>query len=164
LVRWLGGVPTQPPGALPSFTPLFSGISWTADARNFATPRVLTPPISLVRNFRIDGENGFADQALASLTPTVSWAEPAIGTPTLYSIGVFEVGVNPNNNRTTRTLVATIFTPNRSFTLLPGTLKTGKRYVFQMSAIDAPEQTDAPFRTVLNSASAFTPSGILTAP
>src|SRR5205814_5666177 len=91
LVRWLGGVTTQVPGTLPAFTPLFSGISWTADARDLAAPRVLTPPISFVRNFRIDGQNGFADQALASLTPTVSWDAPAMGTPTLYSIGVFEL-------------------------------------------------------------------------
>jgi hypothetical protein len=164
LVRWIGQVFPQLPGALPAFQPFFSGINWTADARDFGAPRVLTPPISLVRNFRIDGQNAFADQTLGSLTPTVAWDAPAIGTPTLYSIDVFKLDVNPSNNRTFRQKVATIFTPNRSFTFLPGILQSGHHYLFQMSAIDAPEQTNAPFRTVLNSASAFTPSGILTAP
>jgi hypothetical protein len=164
LVRWIGGVPVHLPGALPAFRPLESGISWTANARDLAAPRVLAPPISFVRNVRIDGQNAFSDQELASLTPTVSWDAPAIGTPTLYSIAVFELTVNVSNRTVVVRPSRTIFTPNRSFTLPPGILQTRRHYVFEMSAIDAAEQTNAPLRTVLNAAAASTPSGLLETP
>jgi hypothetical protein len=70
VVRWNGRVSYQLFGTLPAS--IASGIEWTADARAFALPRVVTPPISFVRNPRIDGVDAFADQTLASTTPTVS--------------------------------------------------------------------------------------------
>ena len=150
------------PGKLPAF--LSAGFRSTADALFFAAPRVLTPSISFVRDLRVDGADAFVNQTLASATPTVSWTAPSLGTPTHYSIRAYEVFVSPAFARAQTRLVATIDTPDTSFQFLPGTLQSGHQYALQVFAIDAPAAANAPFRTVLDSAVAFTPTGLLTIP
>jgi hypothetical protein len=162
LVRWTGRVFYPFPGKLSAT--LVAGFNWTADALAFAAPRVLTPPISFVRNLRIDGADAFADQTLASATPAVSWTAPAIGTPSHYSIRAYEVFVSPAFARAQTRLVATIYTPNTSFEFLPAMLQSGHQYALEVVAIDAPVAANAPFRTVLESAEAYTPTGLLTTP
>lgn len=164
LAQWSGFVRYQLPGKQPTSRGLPSGISMTAPPAAFAAPRQLRPTMSFVRNFRIDGRNGFDDQSLTSLTPTLSWTPPAIGTPTFYSVRVFEVYADANLLRTQTKLAASISTPGTSVKLFPGILQSGHTYAIEMVAADAPEQANAPFRIVLNSATAFTPSGLLTAP
>jgi hypothetical protein len=162
LVRWTGRVFYPFPGKLSAT--LVAGFNWTADAATFAAPRVLTPPISFVGDLRIDGDGAFADQTLTSATPTVSWTAPSIGTPTHYSIRAYELFVSPAFARAQTRLVATIYTPNTSFQFLPGTLQSRHQYALVVSAVDAPAATNAPFRTVLDDAQAFTPTGLLTVP
>ena len=156
LVRWAGRVFYSFPGK--PLANLVAGFNWTADPLAFAAPRVITPPISFVRDLRIDGAVAFVNQALASATPTVSWTAPSLGTPTHYSIRAYEVFVSQTRP------VATIFTPNTSFQFLPGTLQSGRQYALVVSAIDGPAAVNAPFRTVLDSATASTPTGLLTVP
>jgi hypothetical protein len=161
-VRWTGLVFYPFPGKLAAF--LSAGFNWSADALAFAAPRVLTPSISFVRNLTIDGADAFANQTLASATPTVSWTAPSLGVPTHYSIRAYEVFVSPAFVRAQKRLVATIFTPNTAFQFLPDTLQSGHQYALEVVAIDASAATNAPFRTVLDSAEAFTPTGLLTIP
>ena len=156
LVRWAGRVLYSFPGR--PLASLVAGFNWTADPLAFAAPRVITPPISFVRDLRIDGAVAFANQALASAAPTVSWTAPSLGTPTHYSIRAYEVFVSQTRP------VAIIFTPNTSFQFLPGTLQSGHQYALVVSAIDGPAAANAPFRTVLDSATASTPTGLLTVP
>ena len=125
---------------------------------------MLTPPISFVRNLRVDGADAFADQTLASTTPTVSWTPPSLGTPTQYSIRAYEVFVSPAFARAQTRLVAAIYTPDTSLQFLPGTLQSGHQYALVISAVDAPAATNAPFRRVLDLAEASTPTGLLTIP
>jgi hypothetical protein len=141
-----------------------NGINLTADPRALAVPRVLTPPISLVRSPRIEGVDAFADQVLASTTPTVSWTAPSIGRPTQYSIRVYEVFAVPALARTQTRRVATVYTPNTSFQLPPGILESGRHYAVSVDAINAPTGSNAPFRSVLDFARSYTTTGLLTVP
>ena len=161
-VRWVGRVFYTFPGKLPAN--LLAGFNWNADAAAFGAPRVITPPISFARNLRIDGADAFVNRTLASATPTVTWSAPSLGTPTHYSIRAYEVFVSPAFDRAQTRLVASVVTPDTSFQFLPGTLQSGRQYALVVSADDAPAATNAPFRTVLDVAQAFTPTGLLTVP
>jgi hypothetical protein len=163
LVSWFGSVRYQVPGAT-SATPngLLSGVQMTALATEFAAPRALVPTLSFARHLQIDGVNGMSDQTLASLTPVVTRDPPATGTPTRYAIVVVELVAS--GAQTQMRNVAFISTPHTSFQILPGILQSGHYYAFHVFDWDAPDQTNAPFRTVLNATFAATPSGLLTAP
>lgn len=103
-----------------------------------------------VKNARVDGQSAFGPIASTSLTPTISWDPPALGTPQRYSV-VVQAMSDPKLKRGRS--VATFVIPAaagasgpalRSVTLVPGVLQAGTDYYFRIEAeSDADQHVDS---------------------
>jgi len=121
----------------------------SVDAPTAAAP--LTQSIGPVTNLAIEGVDGFISQSGLGLTPQLTWAAPAVGSPKAYSVSiirVFKTGVTPNI-RTRFTTAGTCLTRETSLQLPPGLLQPGQDYVFRVRAIETsgPDVRSVPFRT-----------------
>ncbi|MDR3671330.1 MAG: hypothetical protein P4L36_10810 [Holophaga sp.] len=75
--------------------------------------------------------------AAVGLTPSVSWAAPALGTPTAYQLGVFQVIFSDSDssvNDYTQVATLTLDGSQTSTTLPAGILSTGRYYFMVISA------------------------------
>jgi hypothetical protein len=103
----------------------------------------LTPLIGPVTALSLDGTDAFNKQSSdVSLTPTIAWNVPLLGTPSFYQVDVIQLTVVPCQIRffnacTVSTNVATFQTQQTSLTLPPGLLTPGSTYVLAVTAKNA---------------------------
>jgi hypothetical protein len=93
-----------------------------ADANLSALAPIVSPP----RSLQIGGLPANVDRSGVGTTPTLSWAAPALGTPTYYGLNVYRVG--NYGGVTMLTLVTSGWTGGTSFTLPAGLLRPGESY------------------------------------
>jgi hypothetical protein len=131
--------------ALPNAT-VFNEFSYIRDFDSLTAsisapihPR-LSPPL----NPRLNGMSLFAPLAGVGISPTVSWDPPAVGNPTLYSVTVYELGVQ--NGATTSTTRATLITADVKAVLPPVLLRPGAVFYLRIAAQnDASRSITRPF-------------------
>jgi hypothetical protein len=127
---------------------------WFADAsigvvsELFDTPVV--PFVGPVGAPTIEGRDLFASQDGVGLTPTIRWAPPQIGTPTLYELHIFELRPAGLGGGRVLREDAELIVPGAvtEATLPPDVLVPGTRYVLRIRAIERIDQqaASAPFR------------------
>jgi hypothetical protein len=140
-------------------------IRWitTPGAAQAAGP--IGPILTLPRALTVGGIGSYAGGQNVGATPTLSWTAPRIGSPSFYSIIVKQIFVNPQNLRTAARWVASIVTPDTSFTLPPGILQAGQGYVFtvgakQPTSAAAAQAANAPFKSAIDIADSGTTSNV----
>jgi hypothetical protein len=167
-VRFQSRVTYQLPGTV-SGTNFVNGLFWTT-AGTPANP--IVPPLSPPQTIKVDGANFFSDQTLVGLNSTITWSPPVIGVDNgifaYYRLTIYELDVNPANNRTTRgPVIATLHTPNTSI-MLPSLLQSGRTYVLVLEALGGtgypPLDITKPLQGRVDTVSVMVSSGILTAP
>lgn len=139
-------------------------LAWaTTLANGQAAP--IEPPVTLVTGAQVNGQPFFPGGASIGTNPTVSWSAPRVGAPDFYVVNVKELYANANN-RTALRLVASVVTPDTSFTLPPGLLQAGSAYVFGVDAHLATTAAaklrlaNAPFRSSNDLATSSLQSGV----
>jgi hypothetical protein len=115
----------------------------------------VTPPTSM----QIDGASAYGGMTLTTLSPTVSWAAPAVGTPSSYQVTVRHV--IPSGTSLTTELTATLVTHGTSVMIPPGVLKSGQYYYLRVGAGLGLDQLATPFKTALSWQYAEGVSGVL---
>ncbi len=115
----------------------------------------LVPQVSPVQKALVDGQSAFGTLEGISLTPTLSWSPPAIGTPNAYSVTVSEV------LGTAVQYVAELVTTTTSVPLPPNVLQSGHAYVFTITAEITPfDPSTQPFHAGTTYASADLLTGL----
>ena len=136
------------------------GVDLKASVTAAAVAPIVTPPLQLTA----DGAPATGDLTLSSLTPTIAWQPPAVGTPTLYSVLVQQIAASGS---------ATVVVSNRRFntadtnlTIPRGVLASGKTYIVRVTARASAghDLSQAPSQFLLPYGEADATSGILTAP
>ena len=151
-------------GSLRAFG-FFNGIEWTTSPEKGAAGPVV-PPVSMVRDPKINGENLFADRTGVGLTPTLEWSAPAIGQVSFYRVDLAALEVV--SNRTVARTLGSIMTRNTSIALPPGILEEGVPFVVTVAAVVSTSErsqallADAPFKNGIDRANATLSSGVLT--
>jgi hypothetical protein len=84
----------------------------------------------------IDGSNFFNDHSTASLSPTVSWSAPAMGSATGYRLSIYSLTNIGGNSQFT--FLATLYTSKSSLVVPPGILVAGQKYVFKLASVHLP--------------------------
>jgi hypothetical protein len=139
-------------------------IEWTTTTTAGAAAPI-TPPLTPATNITVNGLPFFEDGGDVGGAPTIAWSAPRIGTPAFYTIDVNELYVD-NQNRTASRRVASINTPELSFTFPPGVLSAGHSYVFTLSATSstsaqaAIQLATSPFKSGIDLAHASVSSGV----
>jgi len=114
--------------------------------RDDATVR-LAPRISPARSPQINGKSLFTNQLAVGTSPVLSWAAPAVGTPSHYFVRVIELSaVGPRSRLRT---VGRLYTTATTLTVPPGLLQTGHLYVVTVAAIDSGSPITQPMRSTL---------------
>jgi hypothetical protein len=154
-------VPAIAPGATrPTF---FSNeILWVTDVSTAAAGPIV-PSLSAPQSIAVVPTGGgasanfYSDQTGVGSSPTISWSSPAIGTPTLYQLNIYQL-TNVNGG-TRRHLVASLFTSNTSVTL-PNLLTAGNASVIVLVAESGPS-VGAPLKTTDPESEVLVSSGVL---
>ncbi|HEY1334216.1 MAG TPA: hypothetical protein VGF31_08170, partial [Myxococcaceae bacterium] len=151
-------------GSLRAFG-FFNGIEWTTSPEKGAAGPIV-PPVSMVRDPKIDGQDLFANRTGVGLTPTLEWTAPAIGQVSFYRIDV--TGLEVVSGRTVGRSLGSIMTRNTSVTLPPGILEANVPVVITIGAVVSTSErsqallADAPFKNGIDRANATLSSGVLT--
>lgn len=126
--------------------------------------RPFAPLLSPARDVRIDGAPAGLDRPLGSLTPTLTWAPPAVGVPSGYEVWVRELFVL--GTRTVAGLPVQLRTTQTQVTLPPGVLASGRSYFFSVRALrrGSVDLGRQPLRSDFPVADVATLSGIQLAP
>jgi hypothetical protein len=114
------------PGATSSLT-RYDSISWYPSAAALRGP--LPPPVTPPTSVRVAGRDYFAGASGIGAAPTVTWAAPASGPASVYTLTVAAV-----TSSAFTPPVATLATAATRLTLPDGLLAAGKTYLFQLSA------------------------------
>lgn len=117
------------------------------------------PRISPIRELQVNGSDAFIDADGISLTPTLSWSEPALGTPTGYIVIAHRLTVSAGATRISE--AARFYLADTTLRIPPEILRTGEYYFFRVVALTRArgDFQDAPFRLTLPSSYAETLSG-----
>lgn len=152
-------VPQSTPGGTVAPSPVLS--FYAAPKTTFEASEPIDPPISPPTSPTVDGGDFFADDALASATPTFAWSPPTTGTPTSYLLRVFSL-----TPAAKRTLVGQITTSGTSVTIPPGMLQSGVYYIFTVRAtqLNGVDFEKTPARETLPLAYAHILSGVRPVP
>jgi hypothetical protein len=119
------------PAALPNTSGVSSAfIGDTLPLSQLTMP--LKPRLSPPTAFKVDGADAFDGGEVASLTPTLSWSAPAVGTPNAYLISVYKLVAAGNTTR--RFQAGTIATTRTQVVVPPGIVSPQGLYVFRVSA------------------------------
>jgi hypothetical protein len=144
-------------------------VEWTTTLAAAQAGPIIAPLLPPT-NVQVNGVPFFAGGHDLGGTATITWSNPNTGAiqPAFYTIEVSELFVDAHNNSHGKT-VATISTPDTSFTFPPGMiLQAGHSYVFTLSATASTSgsQTDvdriaaSPFKSADEIATAGISSGI----
>jgi hypothetical protein len=122
----------------------------------------VTPAVSPPLAPRVGGQDATVDPASAvSTTPTISWAAPAVGAPTVYVVEVWRL--DASGPATVRTLVLRHATAATQLTVPPGILAAGVPHYAKIKAlVTTAPRTAAPFRRANVWASADALTGVFT--
>jgi hypothetical protein len=101
------------------------------------TATSLTPQVGPPRDMRINGAVATDNLTGVGLTPLLSWTAPSVGTPTYYSVRVYELFATASNT-TSRLQVTSLSTTQTQVRLPPGLLVAGKTYYVQVNAVSQP--------------------------
>jgi hypothetical protein len=121
------------PGATTSITlypSYFMRKPFTSGQAFVASPQ-LSPPSQPLLN----GADAFLPQTGVGLQPTFTWSPPSTGSPTSYSVSLYELYASAGNTMCAE--VGSAVLVGRSFTLPPGWLKSGRAYAAVLSARSA---------------------------
>lgn len=148
------------PGATNSITQYAYLELQTTDLPNVNTP--LAPAIGPIGSPTINGSSLFSRASSVGTMPTLSWTQPALGSPTGYEIEVFHLYSDSTDSFTE--LAGDMFTATTSVQIPPGVLTSGNSYYFRISAVFEPgiDYTTAPFRHGFPRAVAQSLSGVVT--
>ena len=118
-----------------------------------ATP--IVPTLGPVLSPMLTSSTGLASSAFSTLTgmgltPSISWAAPATGTPTSYTVDIYQLYVPAATTVSASVRVASWTTSNLSIGLPPAVLVTGSTYYARITAnLVSPDAfATAPFRKI----------------
>lgn len=97
----------------------------------------ITPLVGPPRELRLNGALAWDVLTGVGETPLLSWTAPSLGTPTSYSVRVYELSATSTGS-TTRLQVTNLTTTQTQLRLPPGVLAFGKHYYIQMQAVFQP--------------------------
>jgi len=104
----------------------------------------MVPVLTPVEAPRIAGLDARQLQNGVGLTPVLSWSAPAIGTPTMHEVSIYQLA---NDAGATSTILAGAFvTAGDSFQIPPDVLRPGRTYFFAVRS-DTYHRPSAPDRT-----------------
>jgi hypothetical protein len=92
------------------------------------------PVMSAVNNPTIDDVSLFTRQSISSITPTIKWSNPSMGSPVGYTVRVLSA-TTPASGTPFYATSVTLNTATSSVTLPPGILEEGKTYLFMITAL-----------------------------
>ncbi len=143
-----------------SGTTIYSAMQAADDSDNFPEP--FNARISPPRNFQINGQPAAEDLSNVSLTPSLTWDAPGLGTANYYMVWVRELFVDGSSTRSR--LLALMSTTHNELVVPPGILQPGGSYIFRVAANDSPGVNieAAPFLFAFPISIAPTISGIAT--
>jgi hypothetical protein len=119
------------PAALPNTSGTSSAfIGDTVPLSQLTMP--LKPRLSPVTALQVDGADAFAGGNVQSLTPTLSWSAPAVGTPNAFLVTVYKLIAAGNTTR--RFQAGIIATTNTKVIIPPGIVSPAGIYVFRVTA------------------------------
>ena len=118
---------------------------------------MLSPPLTP----KIDGLDFLSDQTV-SLTPTITWNAPTMGTPDSYRVTIIDFGSSGTPARLAQTW--TFLTTDTSVMVPAGLLQAGDPFVVILAANSSPGASfaSAPFRHTSEYSSAMVGSGLMT--
>jgi hypothetical protein len=121
---------------------------------------VQAPRISPVRNLKVNGADASTDADNIGLTPTLTWSDPAIGTPTGYIVLAHRLTVSAGATRISE--AARFYLGGQTLHIPPDILRAGEYYFFRVIAVTRArgDFENAPFRLTLPSSYAETLSGM----
>lgn len=125
---------------------LIAGTVRVSDVFSNFTAKPVEPRVTPVRTVTVDS-TAAGTEALIAARPTIAWTAPAVGTPTSYSVQVYDVTAAAKS-------IATLSTRDTQVVLPSGMLTSGRRYAFRVRALLVPglDVTKAPQRTFLGNA------------
>ena len=97
---------------------------------------VLAPKITAVSDVTLAGTDAMVEQHGTGLTPTVAWNAPAIGTPTFYSVDIYELSSVAGASQ--GTLRGSIYATETSIVIPPHILVNGTTYFAEINAVIQP--------------------------
>jgi hypothetical protein len=138
ILRYPFNVPVTAQGG--ATTQFAAGYFADVPVANLVADGNLTPLISGVRNLAINQMDLMSPRTGVGLTPTITWAAPAVGTPTSYIVQLFQV---TNVSGATRVkLVASFNTKDTSLQIPQTFLASGASFMIAVTAGLLPAGTD----------------------
>jgi hypothetical protein len=116
----------------PSFS-VVGGSGLTAAVRPVLTTPI-APTLGPPTGAKLNGTSFFLDQTSSNLTPTISWSTPSLGTPTFYSVGIF----NLSPKFPASPIVLSLSTTSTSVIVPAGLLQSANSYAFEIAAEHLP--------------------------
>jgi len=152
-VEFTGHVSYTAPGAL---TALDERVSvGRREPMSPAPPTPIVPTLGPVLSPTLTSTAGLANNAFSTLTgmgltPSISWAAPATGVPTSYTVDIIRLYVPAATTVSAGVRVASWSTSNTGIALPPGVLTAGNTYYARITAnLVSPDAfSTAPFRKV----------------
>ncbi|MBM7118601.1 fibronectin type III domain-containing protein [Archangium primigenium] len=112
------------------------GLADTRPIAHVSPQQPFAPRITPAQDVTVDGVDAQQARTLGSLTPTVRWKAPLVGTPSAYRVRVSRLSAS--GTRTVATHVAYLSTKDTSVTVFPGILQPGQTYLFTVIAYLTP--------------------------
>jgi hypothetical protein len=156
----LAGQSLLPPGASSPFTLVLGNRVVTAEFPTASNP--IAPLIGPALNPQINGIDLFQDQVISGTTPTLSWQPPALGTASIYSIGVQQFVVT--NGNPSLQFKEQLYTTNTSVVLPQGLLSSGNSYCFVIESLSRKNLNGsvAPYQETFPEGESDLVSGVIT--
>ncbi|MGQ0507349.1 MAG: hypothetical protein ACT4TC_18745 [Myxococcaceae bacterium] len=126
----------------------------------------LAPRITPVRNAQFSGEPPKSIYSATTitgvgLTPTITWEAPAVGTPTIYKVNIYEL--SNSNGQTVADYSYDMATVGRSVIIPAGLLTTGRYYFLLILAlVDQARSPEHPYKQSFPAGEADAYSSIFT--
>jgi hypothetical protein len=92
------------------------------------------PLISAVQNPKLNGSDIFTASTINGVSPILSWAPPALGTPFGYQVTIVSPMASPSGLSQQYAFLATLSAAKTSITIPPGMLQSGRTYLFVISS------------------------------
>jgi hypothetical protein len=96
----------------------------------------LTPMVGPPMAPQINGLDLFTSQTINSLTPTISWSAPSVGTANAYSVHIYNLSENGDDSVTNE--VAHFVATQNGIVVPPNLLQSDNQYIVQINAIYEP--------------------------
>jgi hypothetical protein len=94
-------------------------------------PAPLAPVGGPVTQPLIAQQDAFKAHTGVGTTPTLSWQPPALGTPTRYTVFVYQLTISPTKEVTGSVVVGRLITQETQVSVPPGIMSSGNYYYFK---------------------------------